>query len=56
MRKTRLQIIVEELNQLSFDRKIIVFIETFVWPFYRQSFIKTARGPLTASIALVFQN
>ena len=26
--------------------KNIIFFETFIWPFYGQSFIKTVRGPL----------
>ena len=47
MRKTLLWKI-RELNLLSFSWKKFIFLETFIRPFYRQSFIKTVRGPLKA--------
>ena len=39
--------IIRELNQLPVPRKNIIFFKSFIWPFYGQSFIKTAQGPLS---------
>ena len=52
MRKTLLWKI-RGLNLLSFSLKTIIFFETFIRPFYGQSFIKTVRGPLKACMHFV---
>ena len=52
MRKTLLWKI-RGLNLLSFSLKKIIFFETFIRPFYGQSFIKTVQGPLKACMHFV---
>ena len=44
---------IRELNLLSFSWKKIIFFETFIRPFYGQSFIKTVRCPLKACMHFV---
>ena len=52
MRKTLLWKI-RGLNLLSFSFEKFIFFETFIRPFYGQSFIKTVRGPLKACMHFV---